>query len=246
MTMTAPTPRRLYLLQTAMAAIPVGDQLVDWSAGGYLIQMSDGRNVLIDSGPPADVAFPPGMPPVTAAPNMIDQLARLGILPDDISMLVCSHDDIDHVGYQAAFPAAELVVQRSHDAVARNGHARSSISRQHWDRPGTRYRLVDGDTELLPGLTLIETGGHVPGHQSVLVRLPKTGPVLLAIDAVAMQMVFSPDRPPMPWLDEDQPTLVASTQKLIDIVASEGVELVIFHHDGAQWKQLKTAPGYFD
>lgn len=40
--------------------------------------------------------------------------------------------------------------------------------------PG-RIRLVDGDTELLPGLELIETSGHVPGHQSVLVRLPKTG-----------------------------------------------------------------------
>ena len=47
-----------------------------------------------------------------------------------------------------------------------------------------RIRLVDGDTELLPGLELIETSGHVPGHQSVLVRLPKTGAILLPIDAV--------------------------------------------------------------
>ena len=44
--------------------------------------------------------------------------------------------------------------------------------------------MVDGDTELLPGVTLIETSGHAPGHQSVLVRLPKTGAVLLVIDAV--------------------------------------------------------------
>jgi N-acyl homoserine lactone hydrolase len=49
---------------------------------------------------------------------------------------------------------------------------------------------VDGDTELLPGLTLLETSGHTPGHQSVLVRLPQTGPVLLAIDAVVMERFF--------------------------------------------------------
>ena len=45
-----------------------------------------------------------------------------------------------------------------------------------WDSPALRYRLLDGDTELLPGITLVESGGHVPGHQSVLVRLPETGP----------------------------------------------------------------------
>jgi len=56
--------------------------------------------------------------------------------------------------------------------------------RPQWDQPIERIRLVDGDTELLPGLELIETSGHVPGHQSVLVRLPKTGAVLLTIDAV--------------------------------------------------------------
>ena len=50
-----------------------------------------------------------------------------------------------------------------------------------------RIRLVDGDTELLPGITLIETSGHVPGHQSVLVRLSKTGAVLLTVDAVSFR-----------------------------------------------------------
>ena len=49
-----------------------------------------------------------------------------------------------------------------------------------------RIRLEDGDTELLPGFELTSTSGHVPGHQSVLVRLPKTGAVLLTIDAVPL------------------------------------------------------------
>ncbi len=55
--------------------------------------------------------------------------------------------------------------------------------RPQWDQPKARLRLVDGDTALLPGLELLETSGHVPDHQSVLVRLPKTGAILLTIDA---------------------------------------------------------------
>jgi N-acyl homoserine lactone hydrolase len=58
------------------------------------------------------------------------------------------------------FTKAELVVQRSHYELARNGHARSQIVREHWDLPAvrdghalprSRFRLVDGDTVLLPG-----------------------------------------------------------------------------------------------
>ena len=56
-----------------------------------------------------------------------------------------------------------------------------------------RIRLVDGDTELLPGLELIETSGHVLGHQSVLLRLPKMGPVLLVADAIIYSALCDPD-----------------------------------------------------
>jgi N-acyl homoserine lactone hydrolase len=106
-----------------------------------------------------------------------------------------------------------------------------------------RIRLLDGDTELLPGLVLIETSGHILGHQSVLVRLPITGPVLLAIDAVPFQEWFSADAP-----DDDNPdaeAIRASTRKLLDLVERERIELVIFGHDTEQWEALKKAPDYY-
>ena len=59
------------------------------------------------------------------------------------------------------------------------------------------------------GLELIEISGHVPGHQSVLVRLPRTGPVLLAIDAVPMQNGFTPDRQGSP-MDADGAGAIAA------------------------------------
>jgi N-acyl homoserine lactone hydrolase len=121
---------------------------------------------------------------------------------------------------------------------------RASPPRHHWDQPALRYRLVDGDTELLPGLTVLATSGHVPGHQSVLVRLPETGPVLLAIDAVAMQRLFTPDRRAWP-MDDNEEQLRASTRKLLDVVEREDVALVVFGHDGQQWQTLKLAPDYY-
>jgi N-acyl homoserine lactone hydrolase len=122
---------------------------------------------------------------------------------------------------------------------------RFAATRSQWDHPALRYRLVEGDTQLLPGLELIETSGHVPGHQSVLLRLPKTGPVLLTIDAVARQRSFTPEREAGPS-DEDAEMLRASTRKLLDLTQREQVSLIVFGHDGEQWETLKKAPDCYD
>jgi N-acyl homoserine lactone hydrolase len=239
------TPQRLYLMQLSTATILTAGGPLEMSTACYLIQMSDGLNVLIDSGLPADYAPPPGMPPATSGTNVIAHLAALGLRPDDIDLLICTHFDIDHAGYHDAFTRAELVVQRAHYERARSGEARYAAARAHWDHPALRYRLIDGDREILPGLTLIETSGHAPGHQSVLVHLPRTGPVLLAIDAVVMQRLFTPDRRAWPT-DDNAEQLRASTRKLLDLVERERVALVVFGHDGQQWQTLTKAPGYYE
>ena len=152
---------------------------------------------------------------------------------------------MDHAGYHDAFPQAECIVQREHYELARSGHERFVAARPHWDHPSLRYRLVDGDTHLLPGLMLIETSGHTPGHQSVLVHLPQTGLVLLAIDAVVLQRLFTAERKKWPT-DDNEEQLRASTRKLLEIVEREHVALVIFGHDGQQWHTLKKAPDYYE
>jgi N-acyl homoserine lactone hydrolase len=103
--------------------------------------------------------------------------------------------------------------------------------------------LVDGDLELMPGLRLIETSGHAPGHQSVLVTLPATGAVLLAADAVSLERQFSVDRQARSYEDVDR--LGASTRKLLDLASREKVAFTVFHHDGEQWKKLRRAPDVY-
>lgn len=83
---------------------------------------------------------------------MLEHLADLGLRPEDIYLLICTHFDVDHSGYHDAFTKTELIVQHEHYELARSGHARFAAVRAHWDRPALRYQLIDGDTELLSGL----------------------------------------------------------------------------------------------
>jgi len=237
------TPRRLYLMQLETVTIPIGGSTYGMVVS-YLIQTSDGKHILVDTGMPLDYEPPQGAPRHTHEHTVLTRLAELGLRPADVDILVCTHFDTDHAGFHDAFPQAELIVQRAHYEQARGGHPRFAATRSHWDARTLHYRLIDGDSELLPGLTLIETSGHATGHQSVLVRLPQTGPVLLAIDAVSLQRLFTPERKAWP-LDENEEQLRASTQKLLDLVDREQVGLVVFGHDGDQWQSLKRSPAYY-
>jgi N-acyl homoserine lactone hydrolase len=239
-----PNHRKLYLMQLSATTLPLPQgRTMEMVLPCYLVETVDGRHILIDTGIAAD-ARPPGAQKGENEKNVIEHLAGLGLHPANIDILICTHFDIDHAGYHDHFTNAELIVQRKHYELARNGHPRFAPARAHWDHPALRYRFVDGDTELLPGLTLLETNGHAPGHQSVLVRLPQTGPVLLAIDAVMMQRLFTTDRKAWPN-DDNEEQLLASTRKLLDLVAREQVQLVVFGHDGQQWKRLRRTPEFY-
>lgn len=233
--MSQDTVKRLYLME--VGSMPEYEIPIVC----YLVQTSDGRNILIDSGLPAII--PEDAKEFENGKDVIEQLASLGLEPDDIDTVISTHYDGDHAGRHAAFTHAQYVVQRVHHLDAAS-NPRYATVRPQWDQPLERILLVDGDTELLPGLELIETSGHVPGHQSVLVRLPQTGAVLLTIDAVPFADGFTRAAPD----DDSNPDAAAthaSTIKLLDLVEREHIGLVIFGHDKAQWDTLKKAPAFY-
>jgi len=208
----------------------------------YLLQTDDGKNILIDTGLPEIV--PEEASDFKNGKDIIEQLASIGLKTDDIDTVISTHYDIDHAGRHAAFTKAQYIVQRVHHLDSATSPL-SAYTRPQWDQPIERIRLVDGDTKLMPGLELIETSGHVPGHQSVLLRLPKLGTILLTIDAVPFAPGFTRDEQD----DGSNPNGEAgraSTIKLLDLVEREHIKLVIFGHDMEQWQGLKKLPEYYE
>jgi N-acyl homoserine lactone hydrolase len=229
--------KRLYLMEVGSMpeyAIPIVC---------YLAQTEDARNILIDTGLPE--VMPEEETDFENGQDVIQQLASIGLTPDDIDTVISTHYDIDHAGRHAAFTKAQYVVQRAHHLEAASGNPRFAPLRGQWDQPAERIRLVDGDTELLPGLELIETSGHVPGHQSVLVRLPRTGAILLTVDAVPFGQGFTRDQQD-DGSNPDAEATRASTIKLIDLAEREHIGLVVFGHDKAQWDGLKKLPAFYE
>jgi N-acyl homoserine lactone hydrolase len=176
---------------------------------------------------------------------IVNRLATIGVRPEDVHTVICTHLDADHAGGHICFPDAEFVVQKTNYELAlASDNPRFAALRETWHQPHLRYRMVHGDEVLCPGVELIESSGHVPGHQSVLVRLPQTGPVLLMIDAVPHSTMTDADtRWIMEGYDMDETATRASTRKLVELAKRENVALTIYGHDAGQWATLKTCAG---
>lgn len=213
-----------------------------------LIRTDDDTFVLVDTGAPAEMTGDPEAPfAVAPGEDVVSRLRDLGLTPGDIGIVVITHLDPDHCGHNDAFPASRIVVQEANLAAARtSGEMRYEWQRAHWDAPGLRYETVDGDHELLPGVHLVASPGHAPGHQSVLVHLPRTGPVLIAGDAIAAADQTDPETRFVGMFDDDEPAVRASTRRLMDL----GAALIVHAHDADQWSGspsgLRLAPGYYD
>ncbi|MDH6268587.1 N-acyl homoserine lactone hydrolase [Rhizobium sp. SG_E_25_P2] len=218
----------------------------------YLVQTNDGANILIDTGWPRSFVDCPINPiglTIEMRPEdaLASRLAEIGLHPSDIDYLVCTHLDDDHSGNHDMFESAELIIQRRHYDLAKSGHPRFAANRAFWGHPSLRYRPIDGDFDLAPGVKLLETSGHVPGHQSVLVRLPVTGAVLLAADAVMHSSMADAETRRLFVTDmQDEASIRRSTQKISDIALSENAAFVVYGHDAQQWSTLRHSPEFYD
>jgi N-acyl homoserine lactone hydrolase len=135
-----------------------------WPVHGFVVTHPGGA-VLVDTG----VGGPPAVLDDWRVVNtsVADALAELDMSPADIDLVINTHLHFDHCGQNAVFRHAPFYVQRAElDRMRREAG-------ELYDWFGfmdARFELLDGDTEVLPGLEVIATPGHTKGHQCVLVR----------------------------------------------------------------------------
>ena len=119
--------------------------------------------------------------------SVADALAELDMTPADVGLVINTHLHFDHCGQNAVFSHAACAVQRTElDRAKRE-------SRELYDWFGfmdARWELLDGDTEIVPGLSVITTPGHTVGHQCVVVS-SADGQDLLVGDAAYTPRQFA-------------------------------------------------------
>jgi N-acyl homoserine lactone hydrolase len=218
---------------------------MDFVDNCYLIKHSQGW-FLWDTGiPDAVAAMPNGLAP--ADPKAVTwhrpktlaaQLDQLGVKPSDIKAMAISHTHPDHIGNVEMFPTAMLYVQKAeYEWPGANNAPRFKPEHPVTELEGDRDIFGDGS------LTILSTPGHTPGHQSLLVKLPHTGPVVLSGDAVHFKSNWENRGVPVNNFSKD--LTLASMQKLSDTLAKEKAQLWI-NHDKAQRDRLKMSPAFYD
>lgn len=166
---------------------------------------SDRHVVVVDAGyTPAVSARRGALDGRTYLASPLETLGQLGVGVEDVGVLTVSHLHYDHTGFADAFPSAEVVVQQRELGFWCGPDAR----RQHFARLAEPddvaglvrrnlaggVRIVDGETEVAPGVRVHRVGGHTPGIQ--VVRVPtEQGWVVLASDASHFYDNFQERRP---------------------------------------------------
>ena len=174
--------------------------------------------------------------------EMARQLAEIGIGFSDISIVILSHLHADHTGHIKHMPRARIIVSRPEYEFGFSDAAPYYFFRSDYDLAGFDWQIIDGDTELMDGLTILATPGHSPGHQSLLVDLPQTGKVVLAADVGDLMINFTDEI--LPSATDDIAAL-ASIRRINALVAEHRAMLMLTH-DPELVQQIKLAPDYYD
>jgi glyoxylase-like metal-dependent hydrolase (beta-lactamase superfamily II) len=181
------------------------------------------------------------------ATQLEDALASAGFLPRDVKWVINTHLHFDHAGgnttmdpdlendprrhVRPTFPNAGYVVQRGELEFARHTNERTRASYlPHNFEPiaaANRWRLLDGDEEVLPGISVRLTPGHVPFHQAVLLR--DGGDTALFVG----DLFPTTSHLPLPWIMgyDLEPLRTLESKRAILNEAIAGGWRLIFEHD---------------
>jgi N-acyl homoserine lactone hydrolase len=253
--------QRLYVLYCGEAHIP---DVSPWSPGFnagqpavfsdncYLIQ--HGKDwMLWDSGYPDSLAATPEG--IVGARNsrairtktLASQLAEIGVSPAQIGYLAFSHSHGDHIGNGNLFTAATLYIQQAeYDAAFGAEPGKYGFVPSTYDKLRASPTIkLQGDFDVFGdgSVKILSTPGHTPGHQSLLVRLPKAGAVVLSGDVAHFEENFVNRRVPGFNFNIEQSR--QSMDKIAAIVKAEHAQLWI-NHDSKQSATIVHAPQFIE
>ena len=177
--------------------------------------------------------------------SLKSQLAEIGYQPSDITYLAISHLHGDHSGNANDYARSTWIAQKAERDFMFGPNLPETVHPLEYAAlKNSKTIVIDGDHDVFGDGTvmLIFTPGHTPGHQSLLVKLPKTGAVMLTGDLYH----FPAERTfhTFPVADKKEQT-AASRAKVEALLQKTGAQLWI-QHDMIGNAKLKRSPAYYE
>ena len=166
------------------------------------------------------------------------QLESIGVKPDDITYVAFSHTHGDHIGNIKAFSRSKILMQKlEHEFIM--GATPKPLSEDQ------NVELFSGDRDVFGdgSVTIISTPGHTPGHQSLLVKLPRTGALILTGDLVHFQYMW--DNKIVPSFNFNKEQSLASIERVVKLVREHKAQLWIGHDQDITAKLIR-APKFYE
>jgi N-acyl homoserine lactone hydrolase len=223
----------------------------DFTNVAYLIVHPRGT-VMFEAGGIPDRDFPADGTPakegvMTASKRLLPQLAAAGYTPRDITYLVLSHYHSDHTANANAFATSEWIVQKTERDFMFQEKPTGIIRPEHYSAlRNARTRILNNENLDIFGdgtVVVMSAPGHTPGHQVVVVKLAKTGPVMLSGDLYHYPEEITTGRVPTFEFSAEQSA--ATRKTLATFLKQTGTQLWI-EHDIATHAKYPKAPAYLE
>lgn len=228
--------------------VPVPMYIIDHPQG--LVVFDTGMNIAVvpDNGAeywgPVAGAFTPTM---SREQGIDRQLRRIGKSVEDVRFVIHSHLHLDHAGNIGMFPNATHIIRKA------------ELQNAWWPERFQRAAYVMDDFKVTRELNIIEltrdldlfgdgsvelidTKGHTKGHQSLIVRLPNSGTMILASDAAYMAENLQGTVPGIVWNVEYAMDAIERMKLIRDIEGGK----IILSHSAEMHSQLRQLPQYYD
>lgn len=173
------------------------------------------------------------------------QLAAIGFTPDKINYLALSHNHGDHVGNANDYAASVWLVQKTeYDAMFGPNVPPESINPNYRLLKNSTSQILQGDHDVFGDGTVIlkYTPGHTPGHQSLYVKLARTGGIVLSGDLYHYPEERTLGRMP----DREKATGTPASRAALEAFLKEVKAELWIEHDISAYTRQRRLPEYYD